>query len=199
MTRIKICGLSRACDIEAANSARPDYIGFVFAARSHRRVTPECAMALRERLHPSIQAVGVFVDESIEVIASIVERGAIDIVQLHGDEDEATIERIKALTGRPVIKAVRVRSRESVRRWHDTCADFLLLDSASGGSGECFDWDAIGDVKRPFFLAGGITLANIHAAIAKARPFAIDLSSGVETNALKDPAKIAAIVASLRD
>jgi len=196
--KIKICGLSREQDIEAVNEARPDYVGFVFAEKSHRKVSPQRAMMLRERLCPSIQAVGVFVNERVEVIYALAESGTLDMIQLHGNEDECTIEWVKALTGKPVIVSVAVRSRDDILKRQGTCADFLLLDNASGGSGERFDWSLIGNVTKPFFLAGGLDIGNIHDAIATTRPFAVDVSSGVETNRLKDPEKIKAIVNAVK-
>ena len=197
MVKIKICGLSRECDIEAVNAAMPDFIGFVFA-KSHRQVTAQQASALRKKLCPSICAVGVFRNETMEAIQSIVADGTIDIVQLHGDEDEDFISRVKTLTKKPVIKAIAVGSANDIRAWQNTCADYLLLDNRRGGSGECFDWSLIGNVKKPFFLAGGLNIANIQAAIAKTHPFAVDISSGVETDRVKDAEKIKQIVEKVR-
>ena len=198
MAKIKICGVFRECDIDAVNEARPDYIGFVFAP-SHRQVTPEQAKALRDRLCPGIEAVGVFVNERLEAIRSIADRGIIDIIQLHGDESEDDIARVKEATGKPVIKAIPVRGIGDVQRWQDSCADYLLLDNPRGGSGECFDWRVIGHVKKPFFLAGGLNADNIHDAISKIHPFAVDISSGVETHKLKDAEKIKEIVSHIRE
>jgi phosphoribosylanthranilate isomerase len=189
MVKVKICGLSLLCDIEAVNEAMPDYIGFVFA-ESRRKITPRQAFTLREKLCPEIMAVGVFVDAPIENIIELVTKGAIDMIQLHGAEDEAYIQKIKALIDNPIIKAVSVNGKGDVQKWNDTSADYLLLDHQSGGTGETFDWDMIGDVSKPYFLAGGLNPENINTAIKTAAPFAVDTSSGVETDGYKDPSKI---------
>ena len=197
MVKIKICGLFRECDIEAVNAAMPDYVGFIFT-ESHRRVSVAQALALRKKLHPAICPVGVFRNEAIEVIRGIVECGIIEMVQLHGDEDEDCITQVKTVTGKPVIKSVAVSRRGSVGKWKDTCADYLLLDNVSGGSGERFDWGFVGEVGKPFFLAGGINVENVQEAIERIRPFAVDVSSGVETDRVKDAEKIKAIVERVR-
>ena len=198
LTKIKICGLTRLCDIEAVNAAKPEYIGFVFA-ESRRRITPEQAAELRAKLSPDIIPVGVFVNETPDNISSLVNAGIIGAVQLHGDENEAYIAKLKALTDKPIIKAVSVLKSGDLQKWADTCADCLLLDNKGGGSGQPFDWDLIGEVKKPFFLAGGLTIENIGAAIMKTNPFAVDISSGVETNGLKDNEKIMSIIRKIRN
>ena len=108
MTKMKFCGLTRPCDIEAVNEIKPEYIGFVFAKKSKRYVTPQKAMELKNLLSPEILAVGVFVGEEPEVIAGLLENGTIDIAQLHGSEDEEYIRRLKTMTDKPIIKAVQV-------------------------------------------------------------------------------------------
>ena len=197
MTKIKICGLKRICDIESVNIAKPDYIGFIFA-ESKRKVTPEQAKELRLKLSPDIIPVGVFVNEKLDAIASIVKSGIIDIVQLHGDETEAYITEIKALTGKPVIKAVSVLKAGDVQRFADTQADYLLLDNKSGGTGQTFDWNHIGEINKPFFLAGGLDIDNVNQAIIKTNPFAVDISSGVEVDGLKQKEKIISIVRNVK-
>jgi len=196
MTKIKICGLSRPCDIEAANAFMPDYVGFVFAP-SRRRVTPERARELRAALSAGIIPVGVFVNETIENIAAIVEAGLIDIVQLHGDESEAFITELKAAVNAPVIKAALVRSPGDARAWENSRADYLLLDSGRG-TGVSFDWCLIGKLNRPFFLAGGLDINNIGAAVAAVNPFAVDISGGVETDGLKDCHKMEEVIRRVR-
>ncbi len=205
--RIKICGLSRPEDIEAANRLRPDYIGFVFAA-SRRQVTPAQAAALRRRLAPGIQTVGVFVNAPIEEILALTaaeEKGAdapvIDLIQLHGDEDEAYVRRLKEWTDKPVIRAVRVRSRQQIQEAEAEMGEYLLLDTFAkgqyGGSGLQFDWGMIPPLTKPWFLAGGISVERIPAAAA-CHPYAIDVSSAVETDGRKDPVKMAAAIEALR-
>ena len=198
MIKIKICGLSRICDIESVNLAKPEYIGFVFA-ESGRKVTPEQAKELRMKLLPDIIPVGVFVNEKPESIVSIVKSGIIDVIQLHGDETEEYIKEIKDLTGKPIIKAVSVIKAGDVQKFADTKADFLLLDNKSGGTGKAFDWDLIGEVNKPFFLAGGLNIDNVGLAISKSNPFAVDISSGVEVDGFKDRDKIMAIIRSIRN
>ena len=197
MTKIKICGMTRPCDIEAANAAKPDYIGFVFA-KSKRRVEPEQAARLRSRLSADIVAVGVFADEAPENIASLLRLGIIGAAQLHGGEEEAYIKKLKTLTSMPIIKAVSVLKAGDVQKWAESCADYLLLDGKEGGSGGAFDWELIGEAKKPFFLAGGLNIENIEAAIKKTSPFAVDISSGIETNGLKDEKKIKSIISIIR-
>jgi len=197
MTKIKICGLTRVCDIEAVNEVQPDYIGFVFAD-SRRRITPEAAFGLRELLNEKIQSVGVFVDENIELIEDICSKGIIDVIQLHGHENASYIERLQAETGKPVIKAVQVRSRENIRAVEALPCKYLLLDAYSdksaGGTGETFDWNVIDEIKKPFFLAGGLNSGNILPAIRTVEPFGVDISSGVEVDGFKDRDKIVEII-----
>lgn len=194
--KIKICGLFREEDITFANQVLPDYAGFVFAP-SRRRITEEQAIRFKRRLSPQIQAVGVFVNAPAEEIIAYLTEGIIDIAQLHGTETEEEIQYIKAVAGKPVIKAVKVRDRSDVEAWLDSSADFLLFDSGAG-SGETFDWRLLGEVNRPFFLAGGLKPENLREAMEKASPYAIDLSSGVETNGVKDAAKMQEAVAIVR-
>lgn len=194
--RLKICGLSRFGDILAANDILPDYIGFVFA-ESSRRVTPDKAAQLRQELDKRIKAVGVFVNAPMEEIVKLSgNRGnarVIDLIQLHGDEDEAYIRQLKTRTGLPVIKAVRVRSREQILKAQELPCDYLLLDTYTkdgyGGSGTRFDWDLIPELTKPYFLAGGIHLGNIRQAVAHG-PYCIDVSSAVETGGRKDRRKM---------
>jgi phosphoribosylanthranilate isomerase len=189
MTKIKICGLSKPCDIDFVNDAQPDYIGFVFA-KSKRQVTPEQAKLLRKSLNKNITVVGVFVNEPLEHVASMLEEGIIDIPQLHGQEDEAYIKKLKAIVNAPVIKAVKVVDRGDIT-WAEECsADYLLLDNGPGGTGQRFDWSLIEAVNKPFFLAGGINCDNVKEAIGRVNPFAVDTSSGVETEGKKDKSKI---------
>lgn len=198
LVKIKICGLKRPCDIQAVNHEKPEYIGFVFAD-SRRRVTPVQALHLRKALSPDICPVGVFVNETVDTIISLVRQGAIDAIQLHGDETEDYIARLKVLVSRPIIKAVPVLKAGDVQKWAHTCADYLLFDKKGGGTGESFDWDLIGKINKPYFLAGGLDIDNIGEAIRKTNPFAVDISSGVETNGLKDHDKIKSIIGRIRN
>ena len=197
MTKIKLCGLSRPCDIEAANELKPDYIGFVFAPKSKRYVTPEKAMELKSFLAPEIQTVGVFVNEKPENIAKLLQDGIIDIAQLHGAEDEDYITRLRQLTDKPIIKACRIETTYDIENAEQSTADYILLDSGAG-TGTVFDWQLIQDIKRPYFLAGGLSPDNAADAINTLHTYAVDVSSGIETNGLKDKTKMAAFVAAVR-
>jgi tryptophan synthase beta chain len=196
LVKVKICGLSRMCDIDSVNAAKPDYIGFVFAD-SRRKVTEAHAYELKKRLSPDMIAVGVFVNEPVGNIVSIVRKGIIDMIQLHGDEDEEYISTLRSLCGRPIIKAVSVNKAGDAQRYDNCGADYLLFDNGSGGTGKNFDWKLIGRVKKPFFLAGGLDLNNIGDAL-NVRPYCADVSSGVETNGLKDDRKIMKMVRMVR-
>ena len=197
MTKIKLCGLSRPCDIEAANELKPDYIGFVFAPKSKRYVTPEKAMELKSLLAPEIQTVGVFVNEKPENIAKLLQDGIIDIAQLHGAEDEDYITRLRQLTDKPIIKACRIETTYDIENAEQSTADYILLDSGAG-TGTVFDWQLIQDIKRPYFLAGGLSPDSAADAINTLHTYAVDVSSGIETNGLKDKTKMAAFVAAVR-
>lgn len=196
MAKIKICGLMRAEDIEAANKYRPDYVGFVLAP-SKRRVSVQDVRNMSMQLEPSIQRVGVFVDEDRETVAKIAEDGIIDIVQLHGHEPEEDIVWLKERTGAAVIKAVSVRTGEDIAAYRHSAADYLLLDNGAGGTGSTFDWSTLENTKRPFFLAGGLNASNIEEAL-KYDPYCVDVSSGVETDGRKDAAKIQEIIDIVR-
>lgn len=198
MTRIKFCGLSRACDIEAANELKPAYVGFVFAAKSKRYVAAEKAAGLKRLLDPGVKAVGVFVNEHPEQIARLLSSGVIDIAQLHGNEDETYIRRLRSLTSRPIIKAFRVEGAGDLAAAEQCSADHILLDSGAG-TGTVFDWELLLNMKRPYFLAGGLSLANVGSAVAMLHPFAVDVSSGIETGGVKNKAKMAAFAAAVRE
>ena len=197
MSKIKICGLTRSEDIYAVNHCKPDYIGFVFASKSRRYVTPAQAAKLKEILSTDIPAVGVFVNERQEHIINLLKHNIIDIAQLHGQETEATVQCIKKATGKPVIKAVSVQKKSDIIQWADSQADYLLFDNGTGGTGQSFDWTLLSHCTKPFFLAGGININNLPQALAKGA-YALDISSGAETDGLKDPKKIAAIINIVR-
>lgn len=205
-TKIKICGLSRKQDIEYVNAALPDFAGFVFAP-SRRQVTQEAAGSLKSSLDDRIKAVGVFVNHKADFIKKLCRQGVIDYIQLHGDETEEYILRLKedlmaAGCMRPIIKALRVKDSASLKNASGFDTDFLLLDTFSakeyGGSGRTFDWKIIDNIGKPFFLAGGINCENASAAVSAVQPFCLDVSSGVETEGIKDAEKINKIVNIIR-
>ena len=198
MTKIKLCGLSRPCDIEAAYALRPDYIGFVFAEKSRRFVSPRNAAQLKRLLSPSIQAVGVFVQEEPEKIAALAREDLFDIIQLHGKESEAYLAKLRTLTQKPILQAFRIDTPEDVVAAERSSADCILLDSGTGGTGTTFDWRLLQTFKRPYFLAGGLTIENAAAAVRQLHPYGVDVSSGIETDGKKDFQKMAAFVHAVR-
>ncbi len=193
--KIKICGLFREEDIQYVNEVKPDYIGFVFA-KSKRQVTYQQASKLRQLLNKDIKAVGVFVNEDINFIVKLVNNHIIDIIQLHGSENDDYISRIKNQTDVPIIKAIKVSCADDLNVNYNV--DYYLLDNKVSGSGKSFDWSLIKKMDKPVFLAGGISLENIDQAIDIA-DYGIDVSSGVETNGIKDFNKIKEIVRRVRN
>ena len=209
--KVKMCGISKVETIPAIVDAKPDYMGLVFAP-SKRQVTVDQAKILVEELHRgyakkygsdtehdkngTIKTVGVFVNETVENLVTIANEANLDAVQLHGDEDEAFIQSLKERTNVEVWKAVQIRSAADVEKWIDSSADMLLFDAyhkdERGGTGEVFDWSSLDDFERPFMLAGGIDSTNVARAIRTVRPYGIDISSGIETNGMKDDKKITA-------
>ena len=195
MVKIKICGIRRLEDIEIVNKYKPDYIGFVFAD-SKRKVSYELASQLKANLSPDIISVGVFVNESEDEILKLYADGIIDIAQLHGGESEDYIKYLKDNTNDKlkIIKAIEMSEDKDLSEYDNSQVDYLLLDSGKG-SGKTFDWRLIRkDLKKEFFLAGGINSNNIKNAIEEFNPFAIDLSSSLETDGYKDENKIKEIM-----
>lgn len=197
MTRIKLCGLSRPSDIESANELKPEYIGFVLAKNSRRYVTPKKAEELKRQLLPEIKAVGVFADEEPKTVADLLNGGIIDMAQLHGGEGEDYIEGLRTLTDKPIIKAFRIQNAKDIADAEQSRADYILLDSGAG-SGTVFDWTLLKNIKRRYFLAGGLSPDNIENAVKTLNPYAVDVSTGIETDGLKDKTKMAAFVAAVR-
>ena len=197
MTRIKLCGLSRSCEIEAANELKPEYIGFVFVTKRRRYITPDKAKELKQLLAPEICAVGVFINEDPERVAFLLNDGVIDMAQLHGDEDEDYIKQLRMLTDKPIIKAFRIETAKDIEDAECCSADYVLLDSGAG-TGTKFDWNLIRNIKRPYFLAGGLSPDNAEDAVAMLHPFAVHVSSGIETDGVKDRTKMTAFVAAVR-
>lgn len=198
MVKIKICGLRRLEDVEMVNKYKPDYIGFVFAD-SKRKVSHELAGQMKNNLSSNIMSVGVFVDASQEEILKLFNRGIIEIAQLHGCENEDYIKYLKENTNNElkIIKAIEMSEAKDLSKYDNSHADYLLLDSGKG-SGKTFDWRLIRkNLKKEFFLAGGINSSNVRKAIEEFNPYAIDLSSGLETNDYKDENKIKEIMEAI--
>ena len=209
--KVKMCGISKVETIPAVVEAKPDYMGLVFAP-SKRQVTVDQAKILVEELHrgyakkygsdtehdknDTIKTVGVFVNETVDNLVTIANEANLDAVQLHGDEDEAFIQSLKERTNVEVWKAIQIRSAADTEKWIDSSADMLLFDAyhkdERGGTGEVFDWSSLDAFERPFMLAGGIDSTNVARAIRTVRPYGIDISSGIETNGVKDDEKITA-------
>ena len=199
MTRIKICGLSRPCDVDYVNEAMPDFCGFVIdVPASRRNVTAETVRELRARLAPEIRPVGVFVNAPQALIVSLVQDGTLSMVQLHGQESDDYITALRGQIAVPLVQAFSIRTTEDVRRAEASLADHVLLDHGAGGTGSAFDWSLLQGLKRHFILAGGLKPENLQQAIEATHPWAVDLSSGVETDGKKDRGKILAAVQTVR-
>ena len=195
MTKIKLCGLNRVADIEVANFLLPDFVGFIFWAKSKRYISPNDAAKLKNILDKKISAVGVFVNEKISVVAEIAK--FLDLIQLHGDEDENYISEIKKITAKKIIKAFKIKTADDLQAAKNSRADFILLDGGAG-TGETFNWQMLKNFEREYFLAGGLTVENVSAAVKDLKPFAVDVSSGIETGGLKDSAKMKKFVDIVR-
>ena len=199
--KIKLCGMFRDCDIDYANEAKPDYIGFILGfPKSHRNIDAETARRLRSRLDTGIKAVGVFVNSPETTCAEYADCGIIDVIQLHGDEDADFIRRLRELTSAPIIKAAKIRTPEDIGRVQALGADYVLLDNGTG-TGEMFDHSLLdgAEIRQPFFLAGGLTPENLRQAAESVRPYCVDLSSGVETDRPKDREKMLEAVRVIRE
>lgn len=188
MAKIKICGLRRQADIDMVNTYQPDYAGFIIDfPKSFRSLDIEEVEKLTKQLDPHIIAVGVFVDEDKEIIRDLLTHHVIQMAQLHGHESEADIQYLQSFG--PIIKAFEIQDPVDIEKARNSCADYVLLDSGKG-SGQTFAWQNIQAMNRDFFLAGGLDANNIEQAIQTVHPYAIDISSGVETNRVKDANKI---------
>ena len=199
MAKLKICGLTCEEDIAAVNEVKPDFAGFIIEVPSSRRnLSAEKVKVLVKGLDREILPVGVFVNAAPELPISLLRDGTLWAAQLHGDEDEEYIEKIQNMTGKPVIKAFSIKTPEDVQRALRSPADYILLDQGAGGTGEPFDWTLVPPVRRPFFLAGGIGPENIRRAIGTLHPWAVDMSSSLENEGRKDPAKLRQITGMLK-
>ena len=213
MQKIKLCGMMKPCDIEYANRIKPDFVGFIFA-NTRRKISAAQAKQFREALDAEIPAVGVFVNEDIPVIASLVQDGCIDMIQLHGEEDADYIRRLREVCDVPVIKAVKVQTVEQIRQAAALPVDYLLLDTyrkgVLGGTGEAFDWELLREAKaaagdtaegelfgKPYFLAGGLHAGNLREAAALGS-YGLDVSSGIETDGSKDFTKMVEVMELVR-
>lgn len=201
MIKVKICGIKTKGEAEILNRWQPDFAGFVFA-EGKRQISLEKAIELKATLSPQIKTVGVFVNAPLEQAVRAAERGAIDFIQLHGQEEGSYMEALRNYTDKPLIKALRVRTREDILQGEKLPCDYLLLDTyvkgSWGGSGQAFDWSLIPPIEKPYFLAGGLTGENVELAMSLAAPFALDVSSGVEGPDGKDEEKIREFIDKVR-
>lgn len=197
MTKIKLCGIKCEEDIKVVNEVLPDYIGFVFAGKSKRYISFDKAKKLKNQLDDRIKAVGVFVNDDIENIAYLVKNKIIDIVQLHGNEDESYINTLKTKINVPIIYAYQIKSKVDIKSINKN-TDFILLD-AGAGCGETFDETLLEGFDNEYFLAGGLSIDNIKEKIMKLHPYGVDVSSGIETEGKKDAAEIRKFVSLVRE
>ena len=197
MTKIKLCGMMRPSDVITAKYLGADYVGFVLTEGFRRSVGMGTCCELKGYLTGSkVQKVGVFVDEPIEDIIKYYAE-MLDIIQLHGSEDDNYVRSLKTLIGKPVIKSFTVTSEADIEKACRSSADYILLDSGKG-TGRSFDHSLIKDLSRPYFLAGGLDAQNVGGAVASLHPYAVDASSGIETGGFKDKNKMAAFVEAVR-
>ena len=190
---IKVCGMREAENIQEIESLQDiDMLGFIFYPKSPRYI-----YELPAYLPVHARRVGVFVNEDLKRIEEICDKKVIDIVQLHGLEEEKELNYLRSRIVQPVIKAFCIKKEEDVRQAERSPADFILLDSGAG-TGRTFEWEWIKHMERPYFLAGGIHIDNVEKALEQLKPYAIDVSSGIETEGRKDKRKMAAIMTAVR-
>ncbi|MCR4586227.1 MAG: phosphoribosylanthranilate isomerase [Lachnospiraceae bacterium] len=194
--KIKFCGMRRPEDISIINELKPDFIGFILAKGFKRTITYEEAEMLGRAVDPVIKKVGVFVNDDVETIAELANKRIIDMLQLHGDEDEAYIRKLRSLTATQIIKAFKIKNEEDVKTAAASSADHILLDAGTG-EGKSFEWQLIKELKRPYILAGGLDADNIAEAVKTLHPWGVDVSSGIETNGCKDLNKMKTFLKNL--
>ena len=187
--KVKFCGIKRIEDINMCNALVPDFIGFIFWDKSKRNISMDKAKELKLVLDKRIKVVGVFVDENIDNIINFSNQNIMDIIQLHGNENNKYIKYLQDTTKKPIIKAFKIISHDDIINANESVADYVMLDNGYG-TGKSFDWNLIKNVKRDYFLAGGLNVNNVEEAITKLKPFAVDVSSGIETNGVKDELKM---------
>ena len=200
MTKVKICGITHEVEISIMNELNPDFVGFVFASKSRHFIAPEHAGLLRSKLKRGIKTVGVFTNASLRNVALTMETAGLDMVQLHGDETAEYIAALREYIHCPIMKVVKVAKPIDADKAMYTTADYVMLDGGSAGSGKSFDWSLLGNMRRNFFLSGGLTPENIHEALRlEPKPFGLNVSSGVESNKVKDYRKVMKFILAVRD
>lgn len=197
-TKIKFCGLRLEEDVKLAASLDADFMGFILSERFRRYVSPDEVSRLKQFVPSRTKTVGVFVDEPEDYVIACAKQADLDMIQLHGCEDDAYIADIKEKTGLPVIKMIKPVSIDDIITARQSMADLILLDSGAGGTGRVFDWSLAENLGRDYILAGGLTPVNVGDAVKRLKPFAVDVSSGVETDGSKDSSKMKAFAAEVR-
>ena len=197
-TKIKFCGLRREEDVRFASSLDADFMGFILSERFKRYIKPEEVGHLKQLVPAETKTVGVFVDEPADYVAACARTAKLDMIQLHGKEDDGYIVEIKEKTGLPVIKIIKPVTEDDIITARKSSADLILLDSGAGGTGKVFDWSLAKDLGRDYILAGGLTPYNAADAVKRLKPFAVDVSSGVETEGIKDFSKMKEFAAEVR-
>lgn len=197
-TKIKFCGLRREEDVKYAASLDAGFFGFILSDRFKRFVAPEKVARMKEFVPSSAKTVGVFVDETLDFVISTAKTAKLDMIQLHGSESETYIAEIKEKIGLPVIKMIKPVSENDIITARQSIADLILLDSGAGGTGKVFDWSLAENLGRNYILAGGLTPVNVGEAVKRLKPFAVDVSSGVEKEGIKDFSKMKAFAAEVR-
>ena len=199
MVKVKICGLMRPEDIDAVNEYRPDLAGFILARGRRRTLTDQQMRELVRALRPEIQSAAVFLDQDPAWIAELAAQDLMDVIQLHGQESNEEIRFLRENTDKKIIKAFRIEKADDIRTAQESEADLVLLDSGVGGTGEVFDWSLPEQMHRPYILAGGLNPENVRTALGQMHPYAVDVSSGVETGHCKDPEKIRQFIHAVRE
>ena len=197
--KIKICGLMRPEDIDAVNEYRPDLAGFILARGRRRSLTDQQMRELVRALRPEIQSAAVFLDQDPAWIVELAAQDLMDVIQLHGQESNEEIRFLRENTDKKIIKAFRIEKADDIRKAQESEADLVLLDSGVGGTGEVFDWSLPEQMHRPYILAGGLNSENVRTALGQMHPYAVDVSSGVETGHCKDPEKIRQFIHAVRE
>ena len=196
-TEIKICGLTRIEDIIAVNRYGADYAGFVFCKKSKRYIDSYKAGELIDLLRSDITTVGVFLDEPLDNVISAARISGVQMVQLHGHESDEYVEYVRRTLERPVIKAFKADEEGALERALKSNADYVMIDSGAG-CGKKFDWNILKGFNRDYFLAGGLDPESVGEAVNMLEPFAVDVSTGVETDGVKDEAKIEKFIKAVK-
>ena len=200
MTKVKICGICHEVEIGIMNELVPDFVGFVFVSKSRHFIAPEHAGLLRSKLRPGIRSVGVFANHSLKSVAMCVEVAGLDMVQLHGDETAEYVAALREYIRCPIMKVYKVAKPMDAEKALYSTADYVMLDGGNAGDGRTFDWSLLGNVRRKYFLSGGLTPENLNRAmIVTPQPYALNVSSGVEANKMKDYRKVMKFILGVKN